>query len=531
MMNLDSTVISCSKGRDYSSKSGPMRYIPKRSSGIKDSEVSSSQLNDVKQRDSVESNGKRVELSRSKQNILSVVDAMSRKQHQHPFSKINYNEEYSTKRLAQSNGERFQLSGSSESSRMGGTLDVNNECEIEYGKPLSNTGDNIGSGTGSVVPPNVQRHQPTVQASASRWSYFADTDFKNQSEKTSNIKNDNTRGSSQMVQPDVERIDFCGSSQTSSSSRNIAVEPQFQNLTETSVDNARYEKESGTDSSVISEGVPPLCSSRTFVAGTELNYNKEPVEKSKHDVRLGKNRVFQSSIQKVESASSGQTSAGRRSFVLNTEGLGVGEEFDGDMRFEDDKFVEEFDDFLEENSKGNRRSKGVKVKEDVQKLAVELLAMRALTAMELRKKLQGKNCPLHIVDAVIRDFKSRGLINDDLYAETFSRSRWASSTWGPSRIKQALYSKGVSSEDAEKAVKLVFSDDASADVEESSSRLGMSKLSMDHLFAQATKQWMRSSDVCIEKRKLRVIRWLQYRGFSWSVISMIMKKLESKYPT
>lgn len=30
----------------------------------------------------------------------------------------------------------------------------------------------------------------------------------------------------------------------------------------------------------------------------------------------------------------------------------------------------------------------------------------------------------------------RGLLNDYLYAETFSRSRWFSLSWGPSRIKQ-----------------------------------------------------------------------------------------------
>ena len=30
----------------------------------------------------------------------------------------------------------------------------------------------------------------------------------------------------------------------------------------------------------------------------------------------------------------------------------------------------------------------------------------------------------------------RGFINDSLYAETFSRSRWSNSSWGPRRIKQ-----------------------------------------------------------------------------------------------
>ncbi|XP_022716672.1 uncharacterized protein LOC111275553 isoform X2 [Durio zibethinus] len=73
---------------------------------------------------------------------------------------------------------------------------------------------------------------------------------------------------------------------------------------------------------------------------------------------------------------------------------------------------------------------------DAEKLAIELLAARAFTAVELRKKLLGKRCHPDIVEAVINDFQNRGFINDSLYAESFSRSRWSSSTWGPRRIKQ-----------------------------------------------------------------------------------------------
>lgn len=100
---------------------------------------------------------------------------------------------------------------------------------------------------------------------------------------------------------------------------------------------------------------------------------------------------------------------------------------------------------------------------------------RAFTAVELGKKLNGKKFPPNIIKAVITDFRSRylnlrifsfsfvlllgttviisekltwlvltslfflyvrGLINDGLYAEAFSQSRWSSSTWGPGRIKQ-----------------------------------------------------------------------------------------------
>ena len=36
-------------------------------------------------------------------------------------------------------------------------------------------------------------------------------------------------------------------------------------------------------------------------------------------------------------------------------------------------------------------------------------------------------------------FVCRGLINDQLYAETFSQSRWTSSSWGPRRIKHVSF--------------------------------------------------------------------------------------------
>lgn len=95
-------------------------------------------------------------------------------------------------------------------------------------------------------------------------------------------------------------------------------------------------------------------------------------------------------------------------------------------------------------------------------------------------------------------------------------------------LTQALFKKGVSEVDAEKAVKLVFQDDGSGVDQEA--RHGLSDLSIDHLFVQASKQWLRGRDVPGETRKSRIIRWLQYRGFTWAVVSIILKKLESQYP-
>ncbi|XP_058744994.1 uncharacterized protein LOC131617756 isoform X2 [Vicia villosa] len=162
---------------------------------------------------------------------------------------------------------------------------------------------------------------------------------------------------------------------------------------------------------------------------------------------------------------------------------------------------------------------------DVEQSAVKLLASRALTAVELRKKLLSKRFSPNAVEAVINKLQRQGFINDKLYAESFSQSRWSSSTWGPRRIKQALFKKGVSQSDAEKAVEVVFKDKNDHAGEEKSI-INLSKQSMDHLYVQASKQWFKGENVSKETRKSRIIRWLQYRGFDWNVISIIVNKLD-----
>ncbi|XP_040378874.1 uncharacterized protein LOC102706745 isoform X1 [Oryza brachyantha] len=162
---------------------------------------------------------------------------------------------------------------------------------------------------------------------------------------------------------------------------------------------------------------------------------------------------------------------------------------------------------------------------DVEKAAVELLAARAFTVSELRKKLRAKKFPDNAVDSVITDFKSRGLLNDGYYAESFSRSRWLSSTWGPKRIKQALRQKGVPDAEVDQATRRVFQDGHS-----NQTMHGISEDSLDHLFAQAAKQWQRGQSLPLENRRARVVRWLQYRGFNWAVTNAIVRKLEAQHP-
>ncbi|KAF8052431.1 hypothetical protein N665_1559s0003 [Sinapis alba] len=165
-------------------------------------------------------------------------------------------------------------------------------------------------------------------------------------------------------------------------------------------------------------------------------------------------------------------------------------------------------------------AKSSKETQEAENMAIRYLGLRAYTAVELKKKLIGKKYPLEIVDSVINDFQHRGFINDNFYAEAFARSRWSSLSWGPRRIKQALFKKGISNEDSDAAIKLVFEKDTEPSH-------GMSKEAMDQLYVQASKRWLQGRDLPIENRKARVIRWLQYRGFNWGVVSQLMKRLES----
>lgn len=96
---------------------------------------------------------------------------------------------------------------------------------------------------------------------------------------------------------------------------------------------------------------------------------------------------------------------------------------------------------------------------------------------------------------------------------------------GTLNVDQALFKKGVSNEDSDAAIKLVFEKDNQCKETELSH--GMSKEAMDQLYVQASKRWLQGRDLPIENRKARVIRWLQYRGFNWGVVSQLMKRLES----
>ncbi|XP_027172486.1 uncharacterized protein LOC113772125 isoform X2 [Coffea eugenioides] len=519
-------IISCSRRRDYSNS------VP----------VSS------------ESNGKRFELSKSEQTSCStrsfVLGSKLRNLNENAIHNISNDVTLDGGRVVESNVPRIGISDSAQTScsSRGFVADTEFQYQKEREKPVT------GLDTSKVVQSNLEgmEHFKGAQTSCSSTSFVVDMEFQSQIEKpTNSLKADVGLDTITVAGSNEDRRELSKRAQTSCSGRSFVVGAEFLNENEKPIDNLDCDVGSASNRAVrsniqrseLSKSLQTSCSSRSFVGDTEFqDQNENPINSIKNNIGFGTSRVVQSNEQRRDLSKSAQTSSCGQICIVDNKfqsqyakridyhaGLGIGEELDDHMQYDSYEVMEELEGFSEEESNQDHRIQGSRIKKDVEKLAIELLATRAYTAVELRKKLLGKEFPVWVVDAVITDFQTRGFINDGLYAETFSRSRWSSSTWGPRRIKKALYSKGVSIMDTEKAIKLVFNDASACEDEESG--LGISKRSMDHLFSQASKQWLRSCGASTETRKSRIVRWLQYRGFNWSIINSVLKKLESHYPS
>ena len=126
--------------------------------------------------------------------------------------------------------------------------------------------------------------------------------------------------------------------------------------------------------------------------------------------------------------------------------------------------------------------------------AMDLLARREHSALELRRKLEAKGNPAEAVVAVVEELQHEGLVSDERFTEAFVRYR-QNSGHGPLRIQLELRERGVSDE--------------------------LSSAYLDF----ADRQWLTLAEQVRSKRfgtaapkdyqeRARQARFLQYRGFT-----------------
>lgn len=136
---------------------------------------------------------------------------------------------------------------------------------------------------------------------------------------------------------------------------------------------------------------------------------------------------------------------------------------------------------------------------------LKLLTRREHSEAELIRKLGQQKFPLPVVQNVIAELQQQGWQSDDRFAESFTRHR-IKQGYGPVKIAYELRQKGVAEFDLDDIVYEI-----TGDWQELLEQVYIKKYG--HEEVAKAKQWQRCS------------RFLQQRGFTAEMISLLSKKL------
>ena len=177
---------------------------------------------------------------------------------------------------------------------------------------------------------------------------------------------------------------------------------------------------------------------------------------------------------------------------------------------------------------------------------LRFLNYKPRTRAELRKKLiDDKLYDPAVADEALDHLQRTGVQSDVDYAEQFARMKWRTSKWAPAQIRVELKRRGIDERDAREGLTRVFGDDVNAvgesggyvrrgtvfEVREEARAAGAESADDDksyELFLASRKRWALSGGMAPEKRRRRLVGWLQRRGHAMSLIQRIMDSLEAE---
>jgi regulatory protein len=148
--------------------------------------------------------------------------------------------------------------------------------------------------------------------------------------------------------------------------------------------------------------------------------------------------------------------------------------------------------------------------EELWNYALKLLSARALSAAELKIRLQRKAAPGSDVAAVLQRLQDCGWLDDEAFADSYASARRERGGWGPQRILRELAAKRVSGQLARQAVEKAF---AGADEVSEAERF------LERKFRGQDLQKVLSD----ERRLAAAYRRLRYAGFSGSAATAALK--------
>ncbi|KAL4422737.1 hypothetical protein ABPG75_008934 [Micractinium tetrahymenae] len=182
-----------------------------------------------------------------------------------------------------------------------------------------------------------------------------------------------------------------------------------------------------------------------------------------------------------------------------------------------------------------QRKKSERGYEEAKSAALKLLASRPHSRKELKAKLRERGFELHDVRGALDRLAAVGLQSDAEFADTFARSKWRQSKWGPRRIEGELHHRGVSVELATAAINAVFGEGLNLrqhleqlEEEEEEALSSYAAGPEQQLLEDARRQWARMERLPEDARRRRLVAWLQRRGHRWDDIRGLLHQLEKE---
>ncbi|MGI0116000.1 regulatory protein RecX [Zooshikella sp. RANM57] len=136
--------------------------------------------------------------------------------------------------------------------------------------------------------------------------------------------------------------------------------------------------------------------------------------------------------------------------------------------------------------------------------ALTLLARRDFSTAELTSRLRQKTTDDSLIQQVIEQLLEKGWLDDHRVAASFVRQR-IDRGHGPMRIRQDMRARGFTVEMVEQAL-----EEYEPDWEE------VALLAWQRKFSSVPKD---------DKEKVKHIRFLQYRGFSYDIIRRVLNRV------
>ncbi len=131
------------------------------------------------------------------------------------------------------------------------------------------------------------------------------------------------------------------------------------------------------------------------------------------------------------------------------------------------------------------------------------------TRREVERRLQRAEYDQDVIEAVLNGLEHANLINDTEFSALWVESRARSKKLGRARLSNELRLKGVDKEIVESAVDVLSDEDQ-----------------LEAALVLAQKKW-KEGDERDPAAKRRLAGFLQRRGYNWSIIEQVFRRLSS----